>query len=147
MFIAAGYVRTGEPSKHRSAMEAAQFRSASALAEGTPGKALHDDQYRLLLEIFLTGGTARYSIAADEFTFNHLGPRLSEDLAINFVFLVQDLAEQVPNAGLNRGAFMACQRPPELFPYPSKAAFNEELTWMLWKIANLAAAEPTATSL
>jgi hypothetical protein len=141
MFIAAGYVRTGDVRKHRSAVEEARLRSAAASLGDTPGAASPEDQYRLLLEIFLHGGTARYSIAADEFAFDHLGERLSDDPAINFVLLVQDLAEKAPDAGLNRGAFMACQHPPELFPYPSKAAFNEELTWMLWKIANLGRAE------
>jgi hypothetical protein len=88
----------------------------------------------------LNGGLGRYSITADDFRFDHLGARLSDDPAINFVFFVQDLAQEAPHAGLNRGAFMACQRPPELFPYPSKAAFNEEITWMLWRIARLSAA-------
>ena len=49
----------------------------------------------------------------------------------------QDLVAQVPDAGMNRGAFKASQEPPELFPYPSRAAFNEEMTWMLWRIAKL----------
>jgi hypothetical protein len=144
MFIAAGYIRTGDLPRHRSAAEEARWRSAAAALGGTPGSASQDDQYRLLLEIFLTGGTARYSIAADEFAFDHLGARLTDDPAVNFVLLVQDLAEKAPDAGLNRGAFMACQHPPELFPYPSKAAFNEELTWMLWKISKLAAGPATA---
>jgi hypothetical protein len=81
----------------------------------------------------------RYSASGDDFNFEHLGLRASDDLAMNFVFLVQDLAEEAPHAAQNRGAFMACQRPPELFPYPSKAAFNEELIWMLWRIGSMKA--------
>ena len=91
----------------------------------------------LLLELFITGGTIRFSLAADEFTFDHLGARLTEDRATNFFLLLNEFVAHAPHAGLNRGAFLAGQQPPELFPYPSKQAFQEELTWMLWRIAKL----------
>lgn len=91
----------------------------------------------LLLELFVTGGTVRFSLAADEFTFDHLGARLTEDRATNFFLLLNELVTHAPHAGLNRGAFLAGQQPSEMFPYPSKQAFHEELTWMLWRIAKL----------
>lgn len=139
MFIAAGYVRLREVRKQRAASEEPSLHGAGAAVDVTSGGlSREEERYHMLLEIFLNDGVTRYSINADEFAFEHLGSRLSDDLAVNFVFLIQDLAEQAPQAGLNRGAFKACQRPPELFPYPNKAAFNEEITWMLWRISKLA---------
>ncbi len=139
MFIAAGYVRTGEVRKHRSAKEEAQLRSTATAPVDEDGvlKPGDEERYHMLLEIFLRDGSTRYSIAADEFLFDCLGSEVSDDLALNFVALIQRLVAQVPDAGMNRGAFKASQEPPELFPYPSRAAFNEEMTWMLWRIAKL----------
>jgi hypothetical protein len=96
-----------------------------------------DLQLHLILEIFLRAGAGRFSIAGEDFSFDHLGAQVSEDVSLNFVAFVQELVQHAPHAGLNRGAYAACQRPPELFPYPSKQAFNEELTWMLWRIEQI----------
>lgn len=139
MFIAAGYVRTDEVRKHRSAKEEAQLRSAAytPLDEAGLLKPGDEERYHMLLEIFLRDNQTRYSIAADEFLFDCLGSKLTDDLALNFVTLLQMVIAQAPHAGLNRGAFKANQEPPELFPYPSRGTFNEELTWMLWRINSL----------
>jgi hypothetical protein len=137
VFIAAGYVRMSEMRRRRSALDEAGIHSAGIGQDtSSTSQSLEQEHLHLVLEIFASGGM-RYTLSADEFIFGHLGARLSEDLAMNFVSLVQDLSREAPHAGLNRGAFKACQQPPELFPYPSKAAFNEELTWMLWRIAKL----------
>jgi hypothetical protein len=129
--IAAGLVRM---------REGARVRSAHASAETKEEQSGH-----LMLEIFLRGGQGRFSVDGREFAYDHLGGRVTDDPAVNFVFLVQDLVRNAPHAGLNRGAFAACQKPPELFPYPSKPAFQEELTWMLWRIGQLEAGKGTGT--
>ena len=119
MFIAAGRVKTRE-------------------AHAASGGRSKDEQHQhLMLEIFLRAGAGRFSIAGEEFSYDHLGSQLSGDAAMNFVSFVQELVQHAPHAGLNRGACAACYKPPELFPYPSKQAFNEELTWMLWRIQQL----------
>jgi len=125
MFIAAGLVRVRETHRVRELETVGGTRTKEELTG------------HLLLDLFLNGGTTRYSITAEDFSFEHLGARLSDDLATNFVLLIQQLAQHASHAGQNRGAFMACQQPPELFPYPSKQTFNEELTWMLWRIAQI----------
>jgi len=139
MFIAAGYVRTDEVRKHRSAKEEAQLRSAAHTPIDEAGllKPGDEERYHMLLEIFRRDNKTRYSIAADEFLFDCLGVKLTDDLSLNFVALVQRVIAHAPHAGLNRGAFKANQEPPELFPYPSRGRFNEELTWMLWRISSL----------
>jgi len=140
MFIAAGYVRMGKAQKHRGAVEEAQARHFAGPLNSKGGiKTGEEAQYHMLLDIFLSGGSVRYSMAADEFLYDCLGSRASNDLAMDFVLLVQELSTNAPNAGLNRGGCKACEDPPELLPYPSKAAFNEEITWMLWRIAKLRA--------
>jgi hypothetical protein len=120
-FISAGLVKTGEPRKPRPGLEAPVSKEE-----------LHR---HLMLEIFLRDGAGRFSIDGDEFDYAHLGQKLSTDPAVNFVFLVQQLAQNAPHAGLNRGACAAQKKPPELFLYPSKQAFHEELVWMLWRIS------------
>ena len=102
-----------------------------------PARTREETRDHMMLDIFLRGDAGRFTIAGEEFSYDHLGARLSDDPAMNFVSLVQDLVRHAPNAGMNRGATAACQKPPELFPYPSKQAFNEELTWMLWRIEQL----------
>ena len=128
MFIAAGYV-TIRPGIGQDLRSAAASREAD-----------HAHAY-LTLELFLHNG-ARYSIWADEFDFDCLGDLLSDDRGLNFVTLIRSLANEAPNAGQNRGAYHACLEPPELFPYPNKAAFNEELIWMLWRIGQLKETPP-----
>ena len=127
--IAAGLVRMRDGRKFRSALDSAESKE--------------EQSGHLVLEIFLREGSGRFSVDGAEFAYDHLGGRLTDDPAMNFVLLVQDLARNAPHAGLNRGACAACQKPPELFPYPSKQAFQEELTWMLWRIGQLEADKGT----
>jgi hypothetical protein len=133
LLIAAGHVRL-PAFKSRGSAEASHPHAARPLP-GTADPSLKEaEQYHWMLELVLAGGVGRYSLTADEFVFNHLGPRLTKDHARNFLLLVQDLAQLAPHAGLNRGAFNLCEKAESAFPYPSKSAFFEELTWMLWRI-------------
>ena len=140
MFIAAGYVRMREIRKHRATLEEPSSHAPGIAQDTLRGVSSREEEHHhLLLDLFLKDGSTRYSATADDFVFDHLGTRMSEDLSMNFVLLLQDLAGEAPHAGLNQGAFRACQDPPELFPYPSKAAFNEEIIWMLWRIGRMTA--------
>ena len=130
MFIAAGDVRIHEYKRVKSGPEESQLSSTG------------QTNSHLMLEIFLVGGVSRYSIAAEDFAFGYLGGRITESLSHNFGLLVQDLAQFAPHAGLNRGAFLLCENAEELFTYPNKPAFYEEMTWMLWRISQSGYAEP-----
>jgi hypothetical protein len=126
MLIAAGNVRLRDyRGKGHSPAEAAHNQRPEDRGE---------ENLHLMLELVLAGGVARYSMIADEFVFNHLGARLTKETARNFEFVVRELAEKAPHAGLNRGAFLICQNETEIFNYPSKAAFFEEIIWFLWRI-------------
>jgi hypothetical protein len=132
LLIAAGNVRLPEFRKARAGAEALHPHPHPHAPMDARSK--EAEQHHLLLELVLAGGVARYSITADDFVFNHLGPRMTNNLTHNFALLVQDLADLAPHAGLNRGAFQFCEKADPLLTYPSKAAFFEELTWMLWRI-------------
>lgn len=142
-FLAAGFVCLGELKSHRTAKEEAQLRAATARPADDHHvlKASDQDRYHMVLEIFLREGSAHYSVVADEFLFDEEAGCDNWDLSMRFVTLVRELAARAPHAGLNRGAMKATGEPPELFPYVSRAAFNEEIVWMIWKIARLAAGE------
>ena len=90
-------------------------------------------EFHLMLDIVLTGGIARYCMLGDEFDFTYLGARRTASPIDNFSLLVRDIAQAAPHAGLNRGAFLICEKAPGIFTYPSKAAVCEEMIWMLWQ--------------
>ena len=93
---------------------------------------------RLLLEIVVSRAALRYSINADQsahLLFQYLGGRRTRDLGANFAMLVQDLAKGAPEAALNRGAHYLCENAADVFAYPSKNAFYEEITWLLWQLS------------
>lgn len=91
----------------------------------------------LLLEIIITRGVLRYTVCADKpggFFFQYLGDRRVRDLTVNFNMVVQDLVKYAPEAILNCGATRIRDTPDQRFAYPSKTAFYQEITWMLWQI-------------
>lgn len=142
MFLAAGKVRLQEFKRVKTSHESPQV-TGPGIAQDTVNdlKSRTEVHDHLLLDIVLLNGATRYSINADEFVFDCLGLRCSEDRSINFARLVQDLVKYAPHAGLNRGALIASEQDGEPFSYPSKAAFFAEMTWMLWRIDKLAKRE------
>lgn len=144
LLIAAGQVRTREMRRLRTALDEPGFHGAGVSQDAvTPSRIRDEEHERLVVDLFLSDRAARFSLSADEFDFQHLGPRLSEDPAINFLSILQDLDQYAPHASLNQGAFLACQKPPQLFRYPSKQAYQEELIWMLWRIGRLVSSVKT----
>ena len=51
----------------------------------------------------------------------------------NFQLLARDLMTFAPHALVNRGAFYLREGSNRIFEYPSKNAFYEQITWMLWR--------------
>jgi hypothetical protein len=90
-----------------------------------------------LVEILVRHGTGRFSIEVDESPaalFGCLGERASADLAANFALLVQDLLTFAPHAIINRGAHCLREKIQPIFSYPSRNAFHDEITWLLWRL-------------
>lgn len=99
--------------------------------------------HRPLLEIFLGRAAARYSVEIDTappLLFQYLGARRTKSPLQNLALLVQDLAQFAPQAAVNRGAYLLRENAGQLFEYPSKHAFHEEITWILWQWAQAAQA-------
>jgi hypothetical protein len=91
---------------------------------------------KLLLEVLLARAVMRLQIEGERFRFNYLGDRKRSELAENFALLAQDVMKFAPQAIVNRGAYFLRENTPGVFEYPSKHAFYEEITWMLWQMAN-----------
>ena len=91
---------------------------------------------KLLLEVLLARAVMRFQIEGDRFRFNYLGDRERPELAENFALLVRDVMTFAPQAMVNRGAYCLRENVSSIFEYPSKHAFHEEITWMLWQMAN-----------
>jgi len=143
MGIAAGVVRMIEFKQGRA--RRVLLGRFSSLAPGwadsdysevvTETRFKEEQNLRLVLELILAGGQQRYSINAEQFAFDYLGERRTEDLGANFVWLVRDLALYAPQAVLNRGSLRLLEDPPQAFSYPSRSAFQEEIVWLLWRAA------------
>ena len=97
----------------------------------------HDDkaveQVKMVLEIFLSVAPGRLHIEAERFNFSYLGDRLHSARPANYAALVHDTLAGATRAVLNRGAERFKQDPRKLTIYPSKHAFVEEITWLLWR--------------
>lgn len=94
---------------------------------------LEERNDHLLLEIVVSGGVLRYSVSADKFRFDYLGDRRTRSAPENFAVLLQDLAASAPHAMMNRG-FFYIKQDGVAFSYPTRNAFHEEITWLLWQL-------------
>jgi hypothetical protein len=148
MLVAAGRVRltvfeqqrvTPSQSPARSALDSwwpvgPRYRSASQPA---PDYVSRESQVpTLLLEVLLARAVMRFQIEGDRFRFQYLGDRKRPDVAENFTLLVRDVMQFAPQAIMNRGALFLRENTSTDFEYPSKHAFHEEITWILWQMTN-----------
>ena len=141
MLIAAGRVRMTDFKRVETVREITRvdwqgFPRTETVTDSNTREERND---HLLVEIVLSRAVLRYSIRAEKFNFDYLGPRRSKNLPDNFALLIQDLAKFAPHAALNRGAFCLQEKPDQIFSYPSKNAFFEEIIWLLWQLAKVKA--------
>ena len=88
---------------------------------------------RLVLDLILSVPPGRVELLGHEGQYNYLGERLELRYMDNFAMLVQDLCEFANLAILNRGAVSLCDDNTVTYHYPTRHAFEEEITWLLWK--------------
>ncbi len=131
MLIAAGCVRVMD-FKRVEKPSWSTVSSEGGAYETTSIYNVEERHDQLLLEIVVTGAVLRYSVNAENFRFDYLGGERTKSSQENFARLVQDIVAFAPHAALNRGAFSVKQN-QTLFFYPSKNAFFEEITWLLWR--------------
>ena len=140
--IAAGSVRLSQFKTTETTRRVIRFdmRGHPRTETVTDKNTREERAFKLLLEVFLGRAVARYSIAADKFLYHYLGPRQAKAMESNFALLVRDLIHHAPHAVLNRGAYYIRDNPTGFLPYPTKNAFFEEITWMLWQMNRTARA-------
>jgi hypothetical protein len=140
IFLAAGAVRMSDFVQQRkqlpTVVQRGRFQTPTAEYEFVSRE---ERNFHLIGEIIITGAALRYSFAADKFNFSYLGERNTKDPAANFVSLVRDLAQFSANARLNRGAATMRGDAAQIFSYPSRNAFYEEIIWTLWQMKKAAA--------
>ncbi len=135
MLIAAGNVRVVDFKQVQKRREIVNYdgrgypHSETVVETGSK----EERNYHLLLELVLSRAVQRFSVAVDRFNFSYLGDRLTNDATYNFTLLVQDLTKYAPAAAINRGAYYLRENASEIVSYPSKNAFVEEITWLLWR--------------
>lgn len=139
MLIAAGSVKMTDFNRIRTERQVARH--------GVHGEVYYETEVdyntkeernsHLVLELVLTGAVARYTLKADDkspMLFACLGERRTRNLPANFALLVKEFCKFAPHAGLNRGAYYIREDSAEMFAYPTKNAFYEEITWLLWRM-------------
>ncbi|TMP97061.1 MAG: hypothetical protein E6L09_13965 [Verrucomicrobia bacterium] len=93
-----------------------------------------EEDTRLLLGIFLTGGTIRFEIEAEAFMFKYCFDRPDLNLAQKLGLLIQMLAQNAPQALMNRGAVALRDGATGSATHASKAALFDECAWWLWQM-------------
>lgn len=86
---------------------------------------------RLVLNLLFDIAPGRLELLGHEGQYNYLGSRLSLRYMANFAMLVQDLCMYANRAVLNRGAESLIDDSTVTFHYPTRHAFEEEITWLL----------------
>ncbi|MBA4147227.1 MAG: hypothetical protein H0X66_03865 [Verrucomicrobia bacterium] len=137
MLIAAGNVKLQKFNRISTERKVIRFD-----ARGNPHRVTQTDysskeesRFEFLLEIILTRAILRYSVTVDKtMLFQFLGDQFNPKLDQSFGQLICQLTQFAPHAGLNRGAYYLRENAENVFSYPSKNAFHEEIIWLLWKM-------------
>jgi hypothetical protein len=126
--IAAGAVRLNEFVRYQKPRSVVRYNgSGQAIPEVEYDSVTREERnFHLLGEIIIAGAALRYSFTAERFNFAGLGARKTNSPVGNFGFC--------PQAALNRGAAALHLPTSEIFSYPTKTAFHEEIVWRLWQM-------------
>jgi hypothetical protein len=90
---------------------------------------------KFMMDIVLNHAVLRYSLNIDSrIPFRYLESRATPNLAANVSLVMQDMAGFAPHIGFTRGAFCFREKVDPPLVYPSKNAFYEETTWLLWQM-------------
>jgi hypothetical protein len=136
MLVAAGNVLISEFVR-RPAPGAAMHLDSFMEPDALPvTEYVHDEEKRhhLCLEIITMRSALRFSAQAERLNYMYLGERRADRAAKNFPLLVRDILRFAPHAAVNSGAFNIREQSARYFDYPTKGAFLEEITWLLWRM-------------
>ncbi len=132
--IAAGAVVHVELTKTQTERTELRFNVMSGLSSKKNKEAVHklETDLKLVLEIVLAGGAARFEIEAAEFPFKHVIDRPELSVAEKFVWLVQEICRHAPHAILNNGAHVLSGGREAVLEYSSRQMLADEMVWLLW---------------
>lgn len=100
----------------------------------TPATPRERSVWRWTADLFLAGGTARFSVRADQVHFLDGRPPGETDRLTAFLELLRVVATRARRAVLNRVAFALREGQTDTIAYPSRNAYQEELVWLLWRL-------------
>jgi hypothetical protein len=134
--ISAGAVRHFGVSKTRTEEVVQGFDPVRGFHAKTVTDIRHkvEDDAKIVMDIFLAHGAARFQIEAESFLFKYSFDRPELNLPQKMGLLVQMLAQQAPQAFVNRGAAALRDNRPGAAAYASKAALFDESVWLLWRM-------------
>ena len=133
--IAAGAVVHVELTRTQTERTELRFNVMSGLSPKRIKEAVHklETDLKLVLEIVLAGGAARYQIEAAEFPFKYVIDRPELSVAEKFVWLVQEICRHAPHAILNGGARVLSGGREAVLEYSSRQMLGDEMVWLLWR--------------
>jgi len=136
--ISAGAVRHFGVSQTRTEEVVQSFSPVRGFHAKTVTDVRHkiEDDAKIVIDIFLARGAARFQIEAESFLFRYLFDRAELNLAQKAGLLVQMLAQRAPQAFVNRGAAALRDNVPGAAAYASKAALFDESIWLLWRMTH-----------
>ncbi|MHB1155226.1 MAG: hypothetical protein ACYC26_00145 [Phycisphaerales bacterium] len=86
-----------------------------------------------MMQLLLGVEPWRLSVRGMGLNYGYLGERRTMNSAKNFARVLRDIAERAKAAVLSRGIGAMTGRADVLPVYPTKGAFEEELSWLAWK--------------
>ena len=79
------------------------------------------------------GQAAQQQMLSKMMEFAKLGQAIQANWEKNFPLLAMDILSNAKSADFNKGAQTALEDSEKVCIYPSKHAFEEEITWLLWR--------------
>jgi hypothetical protein len=118
----------------RAGMEFRRMFGVRAKHEAGPRSRLETGS-DFVLELIAGHNPARYEIQALEFRFDVAPNCPAASTTEEFIRLARELTQRAPRALLNRGANDVRDGVEFVRGYPSRQAFLDEITWLLWNAA------------
>jgi len=134
MLVAVGNVRVIEFTRRPVGLTYFSYEDQSMAEEVVDVVSKEEQRLQLSLDIITARAERRFSAIGDRMNFVHLGARRADRMPRNFRLLVQDIIAHAPQATLNTGAYQLHEGVEKFFEYPTKGAFAEEMSWLLYRM-------------
>jgi hypothetical protein len=134
MLVAVGNVRVIEFTRRPVGLTYYSYEDQSMAEEVVDVVSKEEQRLQLCLDIITARAERRFSAIGDRMNFVCLGARKADRMPRNFTLLAQDIIAHAPHATLNTGAYQLHEGVEKFFEYPTKGAFAEEMSWLLYRM-------------